>query len=350
MVDGDDEVALLHGGQETGYVRLSEPLVNIRFGLNQALEKGCISKVEAESVLDNARDMYFGHRTLHDLTSHLDPVTRDALREYLRKIDFDVKRQDAIAAIRGLDKLEKKKEVADTYWFKPNQNRIDDYLMVKFLNSVHTTEFGQMSGRKLIERVRSRQHAFVDELAYESERFFMLKAIYMIVGDVTIELDEFGLVKELVSGHSREALDNSVIEKRRGSEDELISFFLKKIRCELSERGFSSEEKVGSFGGTSTIWTKAMKEDFFLERRVLVTHLLEYFFPSLLENKESEKFKADAVGRSSFLPKTNLNKIVSAPRYRWMNEMGPSHFGYRYSSEISMVEHLICNRRLTEVL
>ncbi len=51
----DDEVALIHGPPETGYVRLSEPMVNIRATLKKAVAEKVIDKAAACAPLGRGK-------------------------------------------------------------------------------------------------------------------------------------------------------------------------------------------------------------------------------------------------------------------------------------------------------
>ncbi|HEY0991597.1 MAG TPA: TfuA-like protein [Kofleriaceae bacterium] len=100
FLDGDDEVALRHSNEEFAYRALSEPLVNIRATLQQAVTDGCITAVEEHELVAFAKRMYYpdrSHRAL--LTCPLvlawPAERRDAFSAYLDGHAVDVKAQDA---------------------------------------------------------------------------------------------------------------------------------------------------------------------------------------------------------------------------------------------------------------
>src|SRR5688572_6519863 len=62
-IDGDDEVALVHAEAADGYVSLSEPLVNVRYNLQLARQRGIISRRTASTVLAHAQRVHFTQRT-----------------------------------------------------------------------------------------------------------------------------------------------------------------------------------------------------------------------------------------------------------------------------------------------
>ena len=62
VITGDDEVALIHGDQSSGFRPMSHPLVNIRASVAQAVAKGSISKPFAEQLVEFARSLYYPER------------------------------------------------------------------------------------------------------------------------------------------------------------------------------------------------------------------------------------------------------------------------------------------------
>jgi hypothetical protein len=67
VVEGDDEVAVVHGTAEDGYRAYSDPLVSIRISLSDATAAGVIGGDDAEALLDLARTMPFRARSFRAL-------------------------------------------------------------------------------------------------------------------------------------------------------------------------------------------------------------------------------------------------------------------------------------------
>ena len=59
----DDEVALNHGPAEIGYANLSEPLVNIRFSLEKAVDNGVISTTLSQTLLSLIGAEFYPNRS-----------------------------------------------------------------------------------------------------------------------------------------------------------------------------------------------------------------------------------------------------------------------------------------------
>jgi hypothetical protein len=103
LIDGDDEVALLHGPEELEYCALSEPLVNIRKTLEQAMDDRCMSEDQARQLLDHAKRTYYPERSFRHLLSCpalQDWSNRADIERYIQAKAIDQKRLDAIGVLR----------------------------------------------------------------------------------------------------------------------------------------------------------------------------------------------------------------------------------------------------------
>jgi hypothetical protein len=104
VIDGDDEVALLHADAELAYRALSEPLVNLRYNLGRACVRGLISEIESADMLAELQDMYFAERTWSALRggatwTHLPGARRQRLQSFVDAELEDIKRRDAIMVL-----------------------------------------------------------------------------------------------------------------------------------------------------------------------------------------------------------------------------------------------------------
>ncbi|MDL4816552.1 TfuA-like protein [Actinomadura opuntiae] len=103
--EDDDEVAVAHEGADTGYRPTSEPMVNIRHGLSEAVREDVVTLQEARALARSAKDLFYPERhweTILASTRYFPERRRDVLRDFLSTADVDVKRQDAIACLSGL--------------------------------------------------------------------------------------------------------------------------------------------------------------------------------------------------------------------------------------------------------
>jgi hypothetical protein len=105
VIDGDDEVALWHGPEEAGYCALSEPLVNIRRTLWQAVDDGCLSLLVADLLIDYAKATYYPKRSYENLMlcpalKNVPANERASIERYLAAKRIDIKREDATSVLR----------------------------------------------------------------------------------------------------------------------------------------------------------------------------------------------------------------------------------------------------------
>ncbi|WP_201756500.1 TfuA-like protein [Corallococcus silvisoli] len=105
LIDADDEVALRHAPEDMGYRALSEPLVNIRFTLLQAVDDGRLSVDEADTLVAFMRETYYPERSYRRLLES--PLFLGwagerlaAWRQYLRENAVDLKARDASEVLR----------------------------------------------------------------------------------------------------------------------------------------------------------------------------------------------------------------------------------------------------------
>lgn len=103
----DDEVALTF--DPFSFEPTSEPLVNIRFNLDIALQKGIISQQSREKLFSSAKSLYFPSRSyqrmFEECSKAISPAEREQLRDYLDREKRDFKAEDALLALKRAGEL-----------------------------------------------------------------------------------------------------------------------------------------------------------------------------------------------------------------------------------------------------
>jgi TfuA protein len=103
----DDEVALVF--DPTSGLSLSEPLINIRFTLQQARKTGIINTAVHDALLASARSLFYPKRTYKAIVSGagdaVDTTTRERFLAWIKTNACDQKREDAIEALHYIAKL-----------------------------------------------------------------------------------------------------------------------------------------------------------------------------------------------------------------------------------------------------
>lgn len=103
-VDGDDEVAVVHGPADRGYPAATVALVNIRYGCREGARTSLVPVAAGERIVRAAKALPFMRRTWRELDAAVDSGDREHLATLERLIgtgEWDVKRRDAMAALRA---------------------------------------------------------------------------------------------------------------------------------------------------------------------------------------------------------------------------------------------------------
>lgn len=95
VIDGDDEVAIVHGTEEDGYRAYSDPAVSIRVALRDAAADGVLSADEADLMLAEAIAMPFRSRSFRALDTRMPRGLADRFRDWRATHETDVKAADA---------------------------------------------------------------------------------------------------------------------------------------------------------------------------------------------------------------------------------------------------------------
>ncbi len=110
QLNNDDEVALLHGPEESGYRGLSEPMVNIRMTFQKAWEDGVIDKVTGEKLTSIAESLFFYDRKFpvifeKGIEAGIEPQVIERMRTQVADHYVDVKAGDAVELLQTLSQL-----------------------------------------------------------------------------------------------------------------------------------------------------------------------------------------------------------------------------------------------------
>jgi hypothetical protein len=109
-LEDDDEVAVLHGPSETGFVPISEPMVNIRATLARAAQGRVIGTATAQTLCDMAKQLFYQDRTwdaLFDRASAQGLLAEElrSFQDWLPDGKVDLKREDALAMLTAMREL-----------------------------------------------------------------------------------------------------------------------------------------------------------------------------------------------------------------------------------------------------
>jgi hypothetical protein len=104
-LDGDDEVAIMHGPAEFDFVGLTEPLINVRATILAAVRSRIVDGYTGRRILCEAKRIFYKERTwarLFEDLSRADDVNDAALRafeDWLPGGRVDLKQEDSLACL-----------------------------------------------------------------------------------------------------------------------------------------------------------------------------------------------------------------------------------------------------------
>jgi hypothetical protein len=106
-LEDDDEVAMHHGPAETGYITLSEPMVNIRATLDKALKQNIVTPDTEASLTALAKNQYYPQRSWKRLLTlaqenGIAHGQINPLNTWLEEHRVDQKRDDAMAMLEAI--------------------------------------------------------------------------------------------------------------------------------------------------------------------------------------------------------------------------------------------------------
>ncbi|MGH6930415.1 MAG: TfuA-like protein, partial [Dongiaceae bacterium] len=107
-LEDDDEVAVVHGPPELGYVQLNEAMVNIRATMRKATDDGVLSADTGRALIEIAKGLYYKNRSYDRVLSdaaaagQLPNEELARLKSWLPKNQINQKRLDAVAMLRAI--------------------------------------------------------------------------------------------------------------------------------------------------------------------------------------------------------------------------------------------------------
>ncbi len=106
-LDADDEVALLHGPEETGFLALTEPLANVRATCRAAEVAGILDASESDAMIGAARSLFYKDRIWREIVRRagLEGIAQGRLEAFMAWLPggrVDQKRLDALEMIERM--------------------------------------------------------------------------------------------------------------------------------------------------------------------------------------------------------------------------------------------------------
>lgn len=100
----DDEVAVLHHGEQQHFFPLNDAMVNIRATCERAWQEDCLTSVAKEELLTYCKSQFYPYRSLSKAAHYLAKIKPATYHEFTLWLErngiLDIKKQDAIAVLR----------------------------------------------------------------------------------------------------------------------------------------------------------------------------------------------------------------------------------------------------------
>lgn len=179
VIEADDEVALVHGTHEEGFLPISEPLVNIRYTLQQGVRDGTLTPADARELAAYAQSLYYPQRSYDALLDS--PLVRawptdkrDVLARYFYTHRVDLKRQDAISALRYCQQQSITPQRALPSCLHPSVARMKWELVPALYGQLLTPQ-GRVTGDELLQSMRMDEEQVSALRETLSRRCFLLE-------------------------------------------------------------------------------------------------------------------------------------------------------------------------------
>ncbi|WP_281062984.1 TfuA domain-containing protein [Aminobacter sp. AP02] len=165
VLEDDDEVAIQHGPAEIGYLPLSEPMVNIRATLDQAVREGAIGRQVAEQLSAMAKASFYPERRWRPLLERaladgLDKEAFKVFEAWLPQGKVDQKRLDALAMFEAMKAFRREETGPRTAGYRLEWTT----MWAQALRDIEATEMDLGYGS-----------AIIDELRHDPQRFRVVR-------------------------------------------------------------------------------------------------------------------------------------------------------------------------------
>jgi hypothetical protein len=225
-LEDDDEVAVVHGPAELGYVVLSEPMFNIRATLARA-EAAAVIGAETRSALESiAKATFFPQRAWPVLLTDADgirPEELSALQAWLPGNAVDRKREDALEMLAAMKALSAESRQAQPD-FRFEATHLWNNLVGSTADEAPSGPAGSLPTGRVLDELR-----LLGPAEYERVRS---RALLRFLAEA--EARRQGL--EMSPENMRAAAARLRVELGLLSRDELISW---TVRNDLDERSFA---------------------------------------------------------------------------------------------------------------
>lgn len=216
-IEDDDEVTVLHASAEDDYFNQSDAMVNIRFGMQQAVALGILTEEQSTPLVAAQKARFYHHRSWSSLLddaqeSDLKANQIDELASFIEQINPNQKRDDAIEVLKhlaqqqeaGLQPFEPAFDLESTKFWEQT---------VRQCNSTRDTNGSMVDNQKVVDHYR---------MTNPREALVVQQALTMMLVEQEIKQKSFDVIEP------REALDTFRKKRSLESPDQLRAWMTER--------------------------------------------------------------------------------------------------------------------------
>ncbi len=142
-LEDDDEVAIIHGPAELGFIPLCEPMVNIRATLEFAVGENILTEIDRQALCEFAKSRLYSERTWEALIAFagahvLDAPNAQKFETWLQNSRVDQKHIDAVAMLEAMRETVKTDREPHTALFDFEWTNLWDRAVSQWHGTPHT--------------------------------------------------------------------------------------------------------------------------------------------------------------------------------------------------------------------
>ncbi|KZX60308.1 hypothetical protein A3709_12005 [Halioglobus sp. HI00S01] len=350
VIDGDDEVSLLHGTEELGYLKISEPMVNLRHNISRAVDQGLLSEYQQSVLINQLGELYFGDRSVNGLLENIDEHGWQSTElTALIKNDFeDIKAIDAENLLEELQRGNLPDREESKGWFQATNkhNAIAD-IELGYRGTVNEN-YAVVPNLEILASLRHQWSKYSGMETQASAWQFLRLALDNSSKSDTSSYSEAENYKDHHTQRNPEVL-NKLLTNNGLLEEEWINEhrFLFQLYNALEQGAKENAEESDKLQTLIEADSSKYKMLFLDFSRLGKAHSLEASQVSLVTDWARYRgFGPFEYGSAN----PRVNEESSLEYYHWLITHGPGHFGYYWNPLIAVFRKLQLEDRLSELI
>ena len=238
ILEDDDEVALVHGPEDTDFLPLSEPMVNVRASCEAAVRAGAVDQATAEAIVAIAKRQHYRERTWDSVLAAADVSALEEFRSWIAAGRIDQKRLDAAELIRAVAAFIGDSETARLPDFRFEWTDLWDRVSFEWTTSESPSgDREDVSQSVVVDELRLEPHRYAAVRSQALQQAVLLREAHRwrVSVDRPQKLEQLGRLRERLGLMRKADLDAWVRENGMDA-DELDALMEDAARIEVVSR------------------------------------------------------------------------------------------------------------------